>query len=45
MKKVFGILVLSCMCILLGLSVRWSRAKDISLVSASEITDICLNML
>ena len=35
MKKVLGILLLSCICILLGLSVRWSRDKDVSLVSVS----------
>ena len=33
MKKVLGILLLSCICILLGLSVKWSRDRNISLVS------------
>ena len=32
MKKVLGILLLSCICMLLGLSVKWSRDKDVSLV-------------
>ena len=33
MKKIFGILMVTCICIALGLSVRWSRDSDISLVS------------
>ena len=32
MKKIFGILALSCICILLGLSVKWGRDKALSLV-------------
>lgn len=32
MKKVLGILMLACVCIALGLSVRWSRDRDVSLV-------------
>lgn len=45
MKKVFGILVLSVVCILLGLSVKWSREKDLSLVSAKLNTEISAFML
>ena len=44
MKRFFGILLLSCICMLLGLSVKWSRANDISLVSEmadAEISPIC----
>lgn len=33
MKKVLGILIISSFCIILGLSVRWSREKNVSLVS------------
>ena len=33
MKKVLGILSVSCLCILLGLSVKWSREENITLVS------------
>lgn len=36
MKKVLGILLLSFVCILLGLSVRWSREQNVTLVSAYE---------
>lgn len=45
MKKVLGILVLSCICILLGLSVKWSREKDISLIDPLDKTEIAVNML
>lgn len=45
MKKVFGILVLSVVCILLGLSVKWSRGKDLSLVGARLNTEISAFML
>ena len=31
MKKVFGILIISCICLLLGLSVKWSKERNISL--------------
>ena len=34
MKKVLGILLLSCICILLGLSVRWNKERDVSLVTS-----------
>lgn len=42
MKKVFGILLLSFICIALGLSVRWSREQGISLVTAADGADIAL---
>ena len=45
MKKVLGILGLSCACILLGLSIKWSIAENISLISAMVNTDICRYML
>ena len=45
MKKILGILLLSCVCILLGLSVRWSREKNISLVSLDNNTEICHDVL
>lgn len=32
MKKVFGILMVACICIALGLSVKWSRDRNVSLV-------------
>ena len=32
MKKVFGILTVACICIALGMSVRWNRERDVSLV-------------
>ena len=34
MKKILGIIGLSCACILLGLSVKWSIAENISLRSS-----------
>lgn len=45
MKKVFGILVISCICILLGLSVRWSKEKGLSLVSSAYKLENTVNML
>ena len=45
MKKVLGILGLSCACILLGLSIKWSIAENITLVSAVANGDICRLML
>lgn len=44
MKKILGILVLASVCMLLGLSVRWSREQDVTLVSGvytDEITALC----
>ena len=45
MKKVFGIFLFSCMCILLGLSVKWSREERLTLVSLCENTDLYCDML
>lgn len=45
MKKIIGILALSCICILLGLSVKWSKEKDISLVDPLNKSEITVNML
>lgn len=45
MKKVFGILVISCICILLGLSVRWGRERGISLVDFDYKLENTVNML
>ena len=45
MKKVLGILILSVVCILLGLSVKWSREKDVSLVDPLDHTEITVFML
>ena len=45
MKKVLGILGLCCVCILLGLSIKWSIAENISLVSAASNVSICRYML
>ena len=45
MKKVLGILALSCICIMLGLSVKWSRDKSISLISMLENTEISGELL
>ena len=45
MKKVFGILLLSCVCMLLGLSVKWSRSRNVSLVNVEIVSDNLLNML
>ena len=44
MKKVLGILLLSVVCILLGLSVGWSREQDVTLVSACESNPISVVM-
>ena len=45
MKKIFGILLLSCVCILLGLSVKWGRESKLTLVSTYDISGMCCNML
>ena len=45
MKKIIGILALSCICILLGLSVKWSKEKDISLIDPLNKSEITVNML
>lgn len=44
MKKVFGILMVACICIALGLSVRWGRECDVSLVGdrAVFLLPICV---
>ena len=44
MKKVLGILLLSCVCILLGLSVRWSRERGLSLVDPVYKLEKMVNM-
>ena len=44
MKKVFGILLLSCICILLGLSVRWGRDRGLSLVDPTYKLEKRVNM-
>ena len=41
MKKVFGILIISCICMLLGLSIRWGRERNVSLAVATiNIEDV-----
>ena len=45
MKKILGILGLCGICILLGLSVKWSMAKNISLKSAFVKADLPQYML
>ena len=40
MKKVFGILIISCICLLLGLSVKWSKERNISLAVSDNNTEI-----
>ena len=40
MKKVFGILMVACICLVLGISVRWYRDMDVSLVT-SDISREC----
>ena len=45
MKKILGILGLCSVCILLGLSVKWSIAKNISLRSALVNIDLIQYML
>ena len=37
MKKVIGMLMVIFICILLGLSVRWGRERNVSLVSSFNI--------
>ena len=32
MKKILGIVALAAVCMLLGLSVRWSKERDLTLV-------------
>ena len=44
MKKILGILSVSCLCILLGLSVKWSREQSITLAMLCEITDLSGDM-
>lgn len=44
MKKVLGILFLVCVCIALGLSVKWFREQNTSLVVTIDNTDTRLNM-
>lgn len=34
MRKIIGIFMLACICLILGLSVRWGREADVSLASA-----------
>ena len=36
MKKIFGILIISCICMLLGLSIRWSKERNVSLAVAAR---------
>ena len=45
MKKILAILALSCICILLGLSVKWNKDRDVSLVSVACEEEIRLIML
>lgn len=45
MKKMLGVLVVSCMCILLGLSVKWGRERRLTLVSVTENSGIGVEML
>ncbi len=45
MKKVVGILVISCICIMLGLSVKWGREKDLSLVDPLNKLELAAKML
>lgn len=45
MKKILGILALSCICILLGLSVKWYKDRDVSLVFRACEEEIDLIML
>jgi len=37
MKKVIGMLMVVFICILLGLSVKWGKESDISLISSFNI--------
>ena len=45
MKKILGILSVSCLCILLGLSVKWSREQSITLAMLCGIVDLSGDML
>ena len=45
MKKVLGILLVSCICLVLGLSVKWSREHNMSLATTGTNADTSLNML
>ena len=36
MKKVFGILIISCICLVLGLSIKWSKERNISLAVSTN---------
>ena len=44
MKRVIGILVVSCICILLGLSVKWNKEKGFSLVGYADKSEFWLEM-
>ena len=44
MKKVVGILVISCICIMLGLSVKWSKEKNLSLVDPMNELGLMVEM-
>lgn len=44
MKKILGILVLTSVCILLGLSVGWSRERGVTLVSGLNTDEITVIM-
>lgn len=39
MKKVFGVLMVTLLSILLGISVRWSRERNISLITSMTYTE------
>ena len=45
MKKVFGIFGLCSLCILLGLSIKWSIAENITLISATDNYELFREML
>ena len=40
MKRVIGILIVSCICILLGLSVKYNKEKGISLVGDANVLEL-----
>ena len=40
MKKVFGILIISCICLVLGLSIKWSKERDISLAVSTNNNEL-----
>ena len=44
MKRVIATLVVSCICILLGLSVKWNKEKGISLVGYVEKSELVIKM-